>query len=528
MAVKIEKGGKILLFLMGLGLVAVGLNRYGYLDLSKFGLKSSGSGSGSGSGSPDSKVDPAQPLPSSKGSNDVRVRVNIWVGCVAGLVANGGLDTVAGSIYADKGLKVSFKIIDDWTEGAAALATNNVDIMLTTADVWAKDFGQFQDKGVNARAVYMVDWSRGADGVIGRQGINSIEDLAGKTVAFAQYTPSHFLLWNGLKESGLSTEQRNEIFNKAVHTKDGIEPATLFAQQKIDAAVAWDPDMSDAVTKRAGSKKIYDTKVANKLIADILVVSDRYAAENPQTVVKFIQGWLEGVQFIQDKPARAYTLIGTIKDFNIQEDLAKTMLQGVKLADYADNQAFFGTAAGTDSDYANIFKMAQEMYRELRLIKRVSDAESSVDRRYIAALSGKFSATLSEKPITYSEPPKAAVPIATQRRAIYFDANSSQMGLDSRAVVDEIGGFMRAYENTIVDIDGNTDSTGSRELNMSLSKQRADAVKKYLVEKFHFPPERIRTVGNGPDNPVATNDTPEGREKNRRTDIKVYPNPAKS
>ena len=41
---------------------------------------------------------------------------------------------------------------------------------------------------------------------------------------------------------------------------------------KVDAAVAWDPDMSDAVGKRAGSKKIYDTKIANRLIADILVV----------------------------------------------------------------------------------------------------------------------------------------------------------------------------------------------------------------------------------------------------------------
>ncbi len=524
MAVKIEKGGKILIFLMGLGLVAVGLNKYGYLDLSSLGFGSKSSKSAPS----DTKVDPAQPLPSAaKDSKDVRVRVNIWVGCVAGLVANGGLDTVAGSIYANKDLKVSFKIIDDWTEGAAALATNNVDIMLTTADVWAKDFGQFQDKGVGAHAFFMVDWSRGADGVIGRQGVNSIEDLAGKTVAFAPYTPSHFLLWNGLKESGLSTDQRNEIFNKAVHTKDGIEPATLFAQQKVDAAVAWDPDMSDAVTKRAGSKKIYDTRVANKLIADILVVSDRYAADNPQTLIKFIQGWLEGVQFIQDKPARAYTLIGTIKDFNIPEDLAKSMLQGVKLADYADNQAFFGTP-GSNSDYANIFKMAQEMYRELRLIKHVADADSSVDRRYIAALNGKFSTNSTEAPITYKEPAKTAVPIATQRRAIYFDANSAKMGLDSRAVVDEIGDFMRAYENTVVDIDGNTDATGSRELNMSLSKQRADAVKSYLVEKYHFPPERMRANGNGPDKPVESNDTPEGREKNRRTDIKVYPNPAKS
>ncbi len=89
-------------------------------------------------------------------------------------------------------------------------------------------------------------------------------------MAFAPFTPSHFLIWNGLKGSGLNADQRNEIFNKAVHTKDGIEPATLFAQQKVDAAVAWDPDMSDAVTKRAGSKKIYDTRIANKLIADIL------------------------------------------------------------------------------------------------------------------------------------------------------------------------------------------------------------------------------------------------------------------
>ena len=101
------------------------------------------------------------------------------------------------------------------------------------------------------------------------------------------------------------------------------------------------------------------------------------------------------------------------------------------------------------------------------------------------------------------------------------------MGLDSRAVVDEIGEFMRLYENTVVDIDGNTDATGSRELNMDLSKQRADTVKSYLVEKYHFPAERMRTAGNGPDKPVDCNDTPEGREKNRRTDIKVYPNPAK-
>ncbi len=522
MAVRIEKGGWVTIFAVGAGLVGYALDRYGVFNFSEL------IGGSKKATEVTQQVDPTYPLKSSSGksdTNNVRVRVNIWVGCVGGLVANGGLDTAAGSIYDKKGLKVSFKIIDDWTEGSTALATDNVDVMLTTADVWAKDYGQFREKGFNARAVYLVDWSRGADGVIGSQGIKSIEDLAGKTVAFAQFTPSHFLLYNGLKNSGLTTEQRNEIFAKAVHTKDGIEPATLFAQQKVAAAVAWDPDMSDAVAKRPGSRKIYDTKVANRLIADILVVSDSFAAKNPETLSKLLEGWLEGVQFINQQPSRAHTLIGTIKDFNIPADLAKTMLDGVRLADYADNKNFFGTR-GADSDYQNVMKMATEMYRELRLVKGSPDLEASVDRRYVDAMSDKFSSKSTETAVEYQQPGKSATPFATQRRAIYFETGSATITADSRAVVDEIGGFMRAYENTVVDVDGNTDSVGARDMNLGLSRQRADSVRKYLLQKYGFPPERLRTSGNGPDKPVATNDSPEGREQNRRTDIKIYANAA--
>jgi NitT/TauT family transport system substrate-binding protein len=524
MAVKIERGGWVLIFLVGVALVGYSLNRYGIIDFGKMlGGKSSSPNNGE-------TVDATKPLliPASSttsGDPEVRVRVNVWVGCVGGLVANGGLDTQPDSIFGNKGLKVSFKIIDDWTEGASALATDNVDVMLTTADVYAKDYAQFKEKGFGSHTFLMVDWSRGADGVIGKQGINSIEDLAGKTVAFAPYTPSHFLLYNGLKTSGLNTDQRNEIFNKAVHTKDGIEPATLFAQEKVDAAVAWDPDMSDAVSKRAGSKKIYDTRIASHLIADILVVSDSFSANHPQTLLKFAQGWLEGVEFIKSQPDRAYNLIGTVKDFNIPSDLAKTMLGGVKLADYADNRSFMGTA-GSNADYANILGMAQDMYRDLRIIKHTFNPEDSLDRRYIDKLADNFSMASSEAPIEYKEPAKGATPIATQHRSIYFDPNSSSMSLDSRAVVDELAGTMRAYENTVVDIDGNTDSTGSRGYNIQLSHQRADEVKNYLMKKYGFPAARLRTAGNGPDKPLETNATPEGREKNRRTDIKVYANPS--
>ena len=111
--------------------------------------------------------------------------------------------------------------------------------------------------------------------------------------------------------------------------------------------------------------------------------------------------------------------------------------------------------------------MAQEMYRELRLIKRIVRSGSE---RGPALHRGAERQVLHRIHRGADRIQGAAqgrdVPIATQRRSIYFEPNSAKMSLDSRAVVDEIGGFMRAYENTVVDIDGNTDSTGSRELNM--------------------------------------------------------------
>ena len=128
MAVKIERGGWALIFLVGLGLVGYSLQKYGVVDFRGW----LGSKADSASSEP---VDTSKPLPVAatpdSSCNTARVRVNIWVGCAAGLVANGGLDTASGSIYDKAGLKVSFKIIDDWTEGAAALATDNVDVMLT-------------------------------------------------------------------------------------------------------------------------------------------------------------------------------------------------------------------------------------------------------------------------------------------------------------------------------------------------------------------------------------------------------------
>jgi len=122
------------------------------------------------------------------------------------------------------------------------------------------------------------------------------------------------------------------------------------------------------------------------LIADILVVSERYAARNPQTLARFAEGWIEGVGLHWPAAGARLYVDRQRQGLNIPADLSKTMLEGVKLADGAENKAFFGSP-GTSSDYAGIFKMAQQMYHELGVLRgAASDPEGSVDRKIVASI----------------------------------------------------------------------------------------------------------------------------------------------
>ena len=78
---------------------------------------------------------------------------------------------------------------------------------------------------------------------------------------------------------------------------------------------------------------------------------------------------------------------------------------------------------------------------------------------------------------------------------------------------------MQTYPDISVEIAGYTDNVGSASSNQRLSERRANAVRDWLVRQG-IDPERIKAVGYGETNFVATNDTPEGRQKNRRIEFK--------
>lgn len=105
---------------------------------------------------------------------------------------------------------------------------------------------------------------------------------------------------------------------------------------------------------------------------------------------------------------------------------------------------------------------------------------------------------------------------------ITFATDSSTIQAQYRPTLDKVASVLDRYNQTYVDVYGHTDSRGSDAYNQSLSERRARAVADYLVMRG-VESARLETLGYGETQPVATNDTEEGRAQNRRVEIKIVP-----
>ncbi|HEY0177612.1 MAG TPA: OmpA family protein, partial [Pedobacter sp.] len=105
-------------------------------------------------------------------------------------------------------------------------------------------------------------------------------------------------------------------------------------------------------------------------------------------------------------------------------------------------------------------------------------------------------------------------------RNLEFDLGKSTIKATSNSTLDRVAALL-VEKNFSLKLAGHTDNTGSMALNLRLSKDRAEAVKAYLVSQGANP-SRIEATGYGPNQPIATNKTAEGRQKNRRVEFTLY------
>ena len=160
--------------------------------------------------------------------------------------------------------------------------------------------------------------------------------------------------------------------------------------------------------------------------------------------------------------------------------------------------------------------------------KSVTPADKApIEEKSTDSQKEKENPTIVEAPPDAPNEPKKALskepetaPFLERKILIYFKHNSNELPDGSYQVLDRLADFMLHSTTARVSINGYSDSTGDYSYNVSVSRFRANTVKTYLAGKG-VNPANIRVDGLGPENPLASNDTAEGRQKNRRVEIEL-------
>ncbi len=114
--------------------------------------------------------------------------------------------------------------------------------------------------------------------------------------------------------------------------------------------------------------------------------------------------------------------------------------------------------------------------------------------------------------------------VATQ--GILFATASDRIRPESTPTLEVIGTMMEEHSELRISIEGHTDAVGDEASNQALSERRAASVKRFLTEQYNIDPSRLETTGFGESKPASDNDTPEGKEQNRRVELVRLSEPA--
>lgn len=210
------------------------------------------------------------------------------------------------------------------------------------------------------------------------------------------------------------------------------------------------------------------------------------------------------------RPEKVLFLKGQLKD-DLGEDLAdaKVEIKNVKTQKVTE-----GMVDKITGKYAVAVTVDKEENDEfLMVVKKEGHAFTS---EYIVASEEKF-----EEPATINfEVKPVEVGKKVQLNNIYFATASSNLKLESKVVISNFADWLKTNSTIKIAIHGHTDNEGSYKTNMKLSDDRAKAVFDYLVE-LGIDASRMSYKGFGPGQPIASNNTPEGRAKNRRTEFVI-------
>jgi NitT/TauT family transport system substrate-binding protein len=479
----------------------------------------------------------------------VEFPINVWPGWAPIIVANAGMEPSDQSVFYKKfGFYVRLSIVDDPVKARDLFASGQSHILWGTLDMIALFAPELvKDSRTVPVVCQQIDWSGGGDGVVARGELRSINDLRitnGKRrkIVLAQNSPSHYLIMSLLVDAGIDPGDID--FRWA---SDAPGAAKIFVQDSsFDAFVGWSPDIYNITDKLKGTRLVVTTGTANHLIADVWAVRNDFYRDHPQVVAGLVQGIFEGIDMVRKDPKMAASALATAFKLPPEDCINMVGKDGgitegdAHLTNYRENSKFF-LDPFNPANFEVVWNSASTIYRSLGSISTIVPASKVKASSVLMGLSEAYKDVrdLSQptfRPDALTKMSAEAGPgqILTKAVQVAFEPNKSTLNAEYDntipATLEEIGKLAGKFGNAYIIIEGNTDASRKgivpADLVRQLSYDRADSVRKAIMEKYKFDPNKFKVVGNGWDNPLAGSTDPSNAEhnkRNRRVEVKVFP-----
>ena len=558
---RLTLAGKLLSILLILGLIGTGVYVVGRRGIGG-GSSSAPAAESPQTEAPDTKgvttvseykYVPGDRLPAVKGVSQykwdpkekiLRFSYNVWSGWLPVIAANHGTKPNAESVFSKKyGFRVEMVLMDDPVVARDAFASGEVQTLWGTADMMTLFAPELQrDSRTSPRVVQQIDWSSGGDGIVVRNAIRSVSDLKGKTITLAQNSPSEYYLTSLLLSAGL---RPSDI--KVKYTATAFEAAAAFvADKSVDGCVSWAPDIYKIPERVAGTRILSSTADANKLIADVYAFRADFARDHPDVVEGLVGGIFEGMDMVKEKPEEPAKWMADA--FGMKPEDVMGMRNDAHPTNFAENVQFFLNASNP-TNFERTWKGASYVYRELGRINAPVQFDQVMDFSIIQALQKKATfahqtdeSVASFTPASFRKTP-AEAPLLTQTIRINFYPNSANPYEPARdelgtavagklydpnvdPTLEQVARLAGQFARAVILIEGHSDSSMKGKVPVQavrdLSLARAEAIKRALIDKYKFDPNKFSIEGKGWDVP-ADPASPGDQALNRRVEISVFP-----
>ncbi len=462
-------------------------------------------------------------LPSAGGSDELRVHLVTYSGMAPGPYFNNGLSPNPDSRYQKEyGLKVKFTVIDVIPDAIQAWKAGKLDIVVLTVDSYP--IGLQELLSFNPRIFYLTDKSQGADVIIASAEVKSVGDLKGRKIGYVPATPSQWFLLNMLKAAGMTMTDV-----EGIEFMEVPQVFKAFETGQLEAAVGWSPDDIAVRNRVPGAHILKSTKEASEMLFGIMFTSQDLIDKRPNDLKAFLEGWMKAAAELNAKPSAkaAAAKIMTAGYSGTTEDYWLETFDNVRFATYGDNVAFFGLNPNYKGVTAEmVYDEACKTYQELGF------ASSNLPRWRVVSSVATINAIslagpehLAQSPATFTPPTSSMLKqpaVATKIVRINYDFDSSVLRpTEKLKLKNEYGQIVAMNANSRFRIIGFTDNIGDRDYNIRLSRSRAKAIVNFFVETYGLHPNQFIYDGKGPDQPIAPNDTEEGRALNRRAECSL-------